>query len=160
MQLRSSSASQSWFSSRRRLPPGAEPLTRKARAGPSRMFFAWTYCTTVFRGSAYLPRGTKFKAAEFMQKRNPVGGGPSSKTCPRCASHRLHRTSSLCIPSEPSLWDATFSFAMGFQKLGQPVPDSNFVLESNRTVLQQMQWYSPSSWLLAYLPVNARSVPA
>ena len=49
---------------------------------------------------------------------------------------------------------------MGCQKLGQPVPDSNFVLESKRTVLQQMQWYSPSSWLLAYLPVNGRSVPA
>src|SRR5271170_1939729 len=49
---------------------------------------------------------------------------------------------------------------MGCQKLGQPVPDSNFVLESKRTVLQQMQWYNPSAWLLAYLPVPGASVPA
>src|SRR5258708_4316606 len=49
---------------------------------------------------------------------------------------------------------------MGCQKLGQPVPDSNFVLESKRTVLQQTQLYSPSAWLLAYLPVPGASVPA
>src|SRR5580658_5864527 len=49
---------------------------------------------------------------------------------------------------------------MGCQKLGQPVPDSNLVLESKRTVLQQMQSYSPPAWLLAYLPVNGLSVPA
>jgi hypothetical protein len=29
--------------------------------------------------------------------------------------------------------------AIGCQKLGQPVPDSNFVFESKSTVLQQMQ---------------------
>src|ERR1700683_800920 len=49
---------------------------------------------------------------------------------------------------------------MGCQKLGQPVPDSNLVLESKRTVSQQMQWYNPSAWLLAYLPVPGTSVPA
>src|SRR5580658_3369787 len=49
---------------------------------------------------------------------------------------------------------------MGCQKLGQPVPDSNLVLESKRTVLQQMQVYRPSAWLLAYLPVKGTSVPA
>ena len=27
-----------------------------------------------------------------MQYRNPVGAGPSSNTCPRCASHRRHST--------------------------------------------------------------------
>jgi hypothetical protein len=30
-----------------------------------------------------LPRSTKVKEAEFRQKRNPVGGGPSSNTCPK-----------------------------------------------------------------------------
>ena len=66
----------------------------------------------------------------------------------------MHSTSSRCIPCELSPCTATFSFAMGCQKLGQPVPDSNLVLESKRTVLQQMQVYSPSAWLLAYLPVT------
>src|SRR5262249_4168984 len=32
-------------------------------------------------------------AIELMQKRNPVGGGPSSKTCPRWAPQRRHMTS-------------------------------------------------------------------
>ena len=33
----------------------------------------------------------------------------------------------------------TFSFAIGCQKLGHPVPDSNFVAESNSALSQQMQ---------------------
>ncbi len=49
---------------------------------------------------------------------------------------------------------------MGCQKLGQPVPDANFVLESKSTVSQQMQWYRPSAWLSAYLPVPGAYVPA
>ena len=32
-----------------------------------------------------------------------------------------------------------FSCAMGCQKLGQPVPDLNFVSELNKAVSQQMQ---------------------
>ena len=41
------------------------------------------------------------------------------------------------------LWSvsvSTFSLAMGFQKLGQPVPDSNFVSESKRSFPQQTHW--------------------
>src|SRR5271170_5650018 len=64
------------------------------------------------------------------------------------------------MPSDVSLCVRTFSLAIGCQKLGQPVPDSNFVLESKRTVSQQMQWYRPSAWFLAYLPVPGNSVPA
>ena len=30
---------------------------------------------------------TKSKETLLMQNRSYVGGGPSSKTCPRCASH-------------------------------------------------------------------------
>src|SRR5262245_2074989 len=96
------------------------------------------------KAQAFL-RATKFKDAEFMQYRRCVGGGPSSNTCPRCASHRGHKTSSRTMPADVSRCVRTFSFAIGCQKLGQPVPDSNFVFESKSTVSQQMQWYRPSS---------------
>ena len=47
--------------------------------------------------------------AELMQKRNPVGWGPSGKTWPRCESHLLHSTSVLFIKRELSSLVATFS---------------------------------------------------
>jgi hypothetical protein len=34
----------------------------------------------------------------------------------------------------------TFSAAMGWKKLGQPVPESNFVSDLKSGRLQQMQW--------------------
>src|ERR1700728_3329032 len=118
-------------------------------------------CSRHADGSLYaLRRGVKFSEAEFMQYRKCVGGGPSSKTCPRCASQRVHCTSSRTMPSEVSRCERTFSLAIGCQKLGQPVPDSNLVFESKSTVSQHMQLYRPSAWLLAYLPVPGRSVPA
>jgi hypothetical protein len=43
-----------------------------------------------------------------------------------------------------------FSLAMGAQKLGQPVPDSNFVLESKRAVSQQIQRNMPFAWLFGF----------
>src|SRR5262252_5490797 len=55
---------------------------------------------------------------------------------------------------------STFSSAIGCQKLGQPVPDSNFVSELNSALPQQMQRYRPVSWLSQYLPVKAISVPS
>lgn len=42
--------------------------------------------------------GWKAKEAELMQKRFPVGLGPSSKRCPRWAPHWLQVVSTLCIP--------------------------------------------------------------
>jgi len=54
-----------------------------------------------------------------------------------CSQGRSKATSSLTIPSEVSVCTATFSFAISCQKLGHPVPESNFVFESNRTLLQQ-----------------------
>ena len=36
--------------------------------------------------------------AEFMQYRKPVGAGPSSNTCPRCASQRAQRASVRTMP--------------------------------------------------------------
>src|SRR5262245_56976682 len=53
----------------------------------------------------------------------------------------------------------TLSSSIGCQKLGQPVPDSNFVVESNSGWPQQTQLKMPSSWLFQYSPVKARSVP-
>jgi hypothetical protein len=40
------------------------------------------------------------------------------------------------MPNDVSRCVRTFSFAIGCQKFGQPVPDSNLVLESNSTVSQ------------------------
>src|ERR1700678_146273 len=83
--------------------------------------------------------------AEFMQYRNPVGFGPSSKTCPRCASHSVQETAVRCMPRVLSVISRTFSLAIGSQKLGQPVPESNFVEELNSALSQQMQRKTPAS---------------
>src|SRR6266849_1628413 len=95
-----------------------------------------------------------------MQYRKPVGSGPSLNTCPRCASHSLHFTSRRTSPKLMSLFSYTFSAAIGFQKLGQPAPESNFVVEANRALSQSTQRYSPSACSLSSAPVNAHSVPA
>ena len=86
---------------------------------------------------------TKRIEAEFMQYRNPVGAGPSSNTCPRCASHKRQDTAVRTIIRLPSTVSTTFSCAMGCQKLGQPVPESNLVSELNSARSQQMQRNSP-----------------
>src|SRR5262245_9564902 len=54
--------------------------------------------------------------------------------------------------------DTLFS-STGCQKLGQPVPDSNFVLLSKSGWPQQTQLKTPSSLQFQYSPVKARSVP-
>src|SRR5579872_4967516 len=54
----------------------------------------------------------------------------------------------------------TFCFAIGCQKLGHPVPESNFVSELNNALPQQIQRYIPLSCDSAYFPVNGGSVPA
>src|SRR6185312_2395851 len=54
----------------------------------------------------------------------------------------------------------TFSRAIGSQKLGHPVPDSNFVSELNKALSQQMQRYSPLSCRFQYFPLKAISVSA
>jgi Alpha/beta hydrolase domain len=57
-----------------------------------------------FPGLSQPLRGRNRNAAEFMQYRKPVGAGPSSKTCPRCASHSVHFTSRRTVPNEISLF--------------------------------------------------------
>src|SRR6185437_6833482 len=86
--------------------------------------------------------------------------GPSGKTWPKCASQRGQETAMRRIPNVLSSIVLTFSFAIGSQKLGHPVPDSNLVSESNSAVPQQAQRKMPLSCRSQYSPVNARSVPS
>src|SRR3712207_7405647 len=50
--------------------------------------------TTLFRSHQ---AGTNFSATPFMHQRWPVGGGPSSKTWPRCPPQRRQWTSVLVM---------------------------------------------------------------
>src|SRR5580704_2931985 len=68
--------------------------------------------------------------SELRQNRRPVGRGPSSNTCPRWPSQRAHRISVRC-PIELSACSMTFSFAIGWKKLGQPVPELNLESDAN-----------------------------
>src|SRR3954452_3730526 len=95
-----------------------------------------------------------------MQYRNPVGRGPSSKTWPRWASHSVHKTSERVTPRLTSIEVFTFCLAIGSQKLGQPVPESNFVADVNSAFLQRSQRNRLLAWSSQYWPVKARSVPA
>src|SRR5438477_9453384 len=74
-----------------------------------------------------------------MQYRIPVGCGPSSKTCPRWASHRLHFTSVRRMPWLVSVSASTASSLAGAQKLGHPEPEWNLVSERKRGWPQQTQ---------------------
>ena len=87
-------------------------------------------------GKTFTYSSTNFSAAELMQYRSPVDGGPSLNRWPRCASHTLHTTSVLIMPRLLSVTVLIFCSEAASQKLGQPVPDSNFVFESNRSAPQ------------------------
>ena len=84
-----------------------------------------------YPSSSSFSTGTKRRAAEFMQKRWPVGAGPSSNTCPRCESACFERTSVRVIQKVLSVFVVTFAGSRGRVKLGQPVPDSNLSSEEN-----------------------------
>src|SRR5262245_50249704 len=104
-------------------------------------------------------RGTNLRATELMQNRMPVGCGPSSKMCPRCASHRLHTTS---VRFMKWLWSGRrviASRSASWKKLGHPQPEWNLVLLSNSFCPQQTHWYSPSAIEFQYSPVYGDSVP-
>src|SRR5208283_4269730 len=64
------------------------------------------------------------------------------------------------MPRLRSVFCFTFCLAMGSQKLGQPVPESNLVAELNSALLQQTQRKMPLACRSQYWPVKARSVPA
>ena len=71
-------------------PGGAEeaPADTKARRGERAMA-----APLKRRASSGQSSGANVSEAELTQYRMPVGSGPSSKTCPRWAPHRLHRIS-------------------------------------------------------------------
>ena len=73
-----------------------------------------------------------------MHYLRPVGSGPSSKTCPKWASHFVHLTSILVLASELSSCSDIAELFIGTKKLGHPHPASNFVWDSNKGSLQQM----------------------
>ena len=77
-----------------------------------------------------------------MQYRKPVGWGPSLKTWPRCPPQLLQSTSVRVMPSELSDRSST-AFGRAFQKLGQPVPLSNLVVDENRSCPQPAQPNTP-----------------
>src|SRR6476646_7940778 len=91
--------------------------------------------------------GVKPSASPLMQYRRPVGFGPSSNTCPRCPPHRRQCTAWRIMPSDVSLFVSTALFS-GAQKLGQPVPLSNLVVDENTSSAQPAQAYVPRrvSW--------------
>jgi hypothetical protein len=74
---------------------------------------------------------TKRKEIEFIQYRFPVDDGPSSKIWPRCPPHCAQTTSVRFIKRLLSGFNTTASDATSAEKLGHPLPESNFVAEEN-----------------------------
>src|SRR5271169_5727598 len=64
------------------------------------------------------------------------------------------------MPKLRSVWSLTFCLAIGSQKLGHPVPESNLVSELNSAFWQHTQRKMPLACRSQYWPVKARSVPA
>ena len=87
--------------------------------------------------------GTRWRAAELMQYRSPVGFGPSLKTCPRWASHRAQMTSVRRMKWEKSSFSRMAWGFAGWWKEGHPVPESNLALEEKSAAPQQTQRYCP-----------------
>src|ERR1051325_1405925 len=94
-----------------------------------------------------------------MQYLNPVGSGPSLKTCPRWASHRLHFTSVRRMPWLRSSSSSTNSAFAGAVKLGHPHPESNFDSDRNNGCPQHTHLYVPAVWVPSYSPVWVVSFP-
>src|SRR5690348_17954144 len=63
------------------------------------------------------------------------------------------------MKNEWSVRVTIFWGAIGFQKLGHPVPESNLVSELNSAVPQQTHRYSPFACNSSYSFANGRSVP-
>ena len=83
--------------------------------------------------------GVKCSAPEFMQYLIPVGSGPSSNACPRCPPHLPHTTSVRLMPNLLSDLASTATSITGLKKLGQPVPESNFVSDEKSSFPQPAQ---------------------
>ena len=64
------------------------------------------------------------------------------------------------MPCEVSVFSSTASATIGSVKLGQPVPESNFVSEPKSSAPQPRQRYMPAVFSSTYAPVNGGSVAA
>ena len=95
-----------------------------------------------------------------MQYRSPVGCGPSVNTCPRCPSHNRQLTAVRTTIRLPSGDSTTFSGAIGSQKLGHPVPESNFALDEKSASPHPAHANTPRRASSSSAPVNGRSVSA
>ena len=80
-----------------------------------------------------------------MQKRSPVGPGPSGNTCPRWLPQRAQVTSVRTMPRDLSSCSSTASATAGSVKLGQPLPESYFDSELNSSLPHAPQRYMPSA---------------
>ena len=90
----------------------------------------------------------------------PSVWGPSGKTWPRCASHDAQRTSVRRISHERSSCSLTAPLSTGAQKLGQPVPESNLVLDENSEAPQQTHLKRPGRFSRLSGLEKGRSVPS
>ena len=78
--------------------------------------------------NCYFLSGSQSSEIEFMQKRLPVGGGPSPNSWPRWASQRPQRASVWIMPNDGSVLYLTLPGLSVSKKLGQPKVLANRVL--------------------------------
>src|SRR6266436_162171 len=87
--------------------------------------------------------GMNRSATPLLHQRCPVGGGPSSNTCPWWPPQRTQWYS---VRGQINLKSRLVANASGIvvKKLGQPVPLSNFIAEVKSGRLQATQTNTPS----------------
>lgn len=86
-----------------------------------------------------MPFFMNLSAPLLRQYLNPVGGGPSSNTWPKWAPQRAHVISVLTNPWLISFNSLMFLGSIDLKKLGHPQPESNFVSDKNKGVIQTTQ---------------------
>src|SRR5215510_11296893 len=98
-------------------------------------------------------------ATPLLHQRSPVGGGPSSNTCPWWPPQRTQRYS---VRGQISLKSRLVVNTSGIvvKKLGQPVPLSNFIADVNSGRLQPAQTNTPGRFSSLRGLVKERSVPS
>ena len=77
---------------------GSLGLVSSSQYSQLKIVRGWTNFGVPADQSNYFFSSVKKRDSEFKQYRNPVGAGPSSKTCPRWASHRAQLISVRTIP--------------------------------------------------------------
>src|SRR5579871_6630213 len=102
--------------------------------------------------------GLNVSASPSMQYRRPVGLGPSSKTWPRWPPQRRQCTS-VRLSTQLLSVVVSIAFGKGCQKLGQPVPLSNFVDEAKSGKAQPRHRNVPLRCSLRSGLVQGASVP-